>query len=552
MNQTVTINISGIVFHIDLDAYEELKKYLNKIKSYFKNAEESEEIMTDIEARIAELFSEKITSDNQVIQSKDVEEVITIMGKPEQYVDEDEGHEDEPKRESFSSDQSTYSSEKKLFRDPDDRMIGGVAAGLAAYLGVEALWLRLFFVVALFVGFGFLLYIILWIVMSEAKTASDKLHMKGEPVNIDNIGKTFKDEADKMSENFKKHGQQYGKKAESAIESVFNFIGQILNGVFKVLGKVFGVAFLLIGTFFLVGLLGVLFGSETIFSITSDGVFSISSKEFFNLIFISEDQFHIAIIGVAITIGLPIIMLIYAGVNLLFKVKTYAGVSIGLFVLWVIGVFMCAMVGIRMATELNYNESDTEIGVVKEVITDTEGDFHIAMTSYDIPGNGMLEDKYFSISIDEDSIYFSDIQLRIYESKTDSFEIEIEKDVEGFSRKDVTTKLNQMNYDYYLNNDSILLGNYISTLRHNKIRGQEVNVNLYLPVGKSIYLDKSLRRIIHNVANVTDTRDRKMLGKRWVMLADGLTCLDCDGIEGITTTQLDSIRTYEAPIVEGE
>jgi len=188
MNQTVTVNISGIVFHIEVDAYEELKKYLNKIKSYFKNSEECNEIMTDIEARIAELFNEKISSDSQVIQSQDVEEVITIMGKPEQYVDEDE---DEPQpQESFSSKQRTYSTAKKLFRDPDDRMIGGVASGIAAYFGIETIWLRLFFVVALFVGFGFLLYIILWIVMPEAKTASDKLQMKGDPVNINNISKT--------------------------------------------------------------------------------------------------------------------------------------------------------------------------------------------------------------------------------------------------------------------------------------------------------------------------------------------------------------------------
>ncbi len=550
MNQTVTINISGIVFHIDVDAYEELEKYLNKIKSYFKNSQECDEIMTDIEARIAELFSEKITSDNQVIQSKDVEEVITVMGKPEQYIDEDETQEDEPKQESFSSSQRTYSSEKKLFRDPDDRMIGGVAGGLAAYMGVEALWLRLFFVVALFVGFGFLLYIILWIVMSEAKTSSDKLHMKGEPVNIDNIGKTFKDEADKLSENFKKQGHQYGKKAESAVGSFFNFFGQLLKGVFNVFGKIFGVIFLLVGTFMLVGLLGMLVGSETIFSITSDGVFSIASNEFFNLIFISEDQFHIAIIGVAIAIGLPIVMLIYAGANLLFKVKTHAGVSIGLFVLWVIGVFMCAMVGIRMATELRYNEYDTEIGIVKEVVNDSENDFYISMNSNDIPGHGILEDKYFSISLDEDSIYFSDIQLRIYESKTDSFEIEIEKDAAGHSRKDVTSKLNQMNYDYTINNDSIILGNYLSTLKENKIRGQEVNLKLYLPIGKSIYLDKSLRHVIYDIDNVTRTRDRKMLGKRWVMLAEGLTCLDCNEIEGITTLQLDSIRAIEPILLD--
>jgi phage shock protein PspC (stress-responsive transcriptional regulator) len=542
MNQTVTINISGIVFHIDIDAYEELKNYLNKIKSYFKNSEESEEIMRDIEARIAELFSEKITEGNQVIQSKDVDEVITVMGKPEQYIEEDEEVHESAQKESFSSSQRTYSSHKKLFRDSDDRMIGGVASGLAAYIGVQALWIRLFFVIALFAGFGFLLYIILWIIMPEAKTASDKLHMKGEPVNIDNIGKTFKEEADKMSENFRENGKNYGRKAESAIESFFNFIGQILNGIFKVLGKVFGVIFLVVGTFLLVGLLGMLIGSETIFSITTDGVFSISSKEFFNLIFVSEDQFHIAIIGVALTVGLPIVMLIYAGTNLIFKVKTYPGVSIGMFVLWVIGIFMCAMVGIRMATELTYTDRDTEIGVINEVIDAAEDDFYISMRSNDIPGKGILGGKYFSISLDEDSIYFSDIQLRIYKSKTDSFELQIEKDVEGFSRKDVTSKLNQMNYNYTINKDSILLGNYISTLLHNKIRGQEVNVNLYLPVGKSIYLDKSLRHVIHNVDNVTDTWDPHMLGEKWVMLAGGLTCLDCIDIEGVTTAQLDSIR----------
>jgi hypothetical protein len=223
-------------------------------------------------------------------------------------------------------------------------------------------------------------------------------------------------------------------------------------------------------------------------------------------------------------------------------VKTYPGVSIGMFVLWVIGIFMCAMVGIRMATELTYTDRDTEIGVINEVIDAAEDDFYISMRSNDIPGKGILGGKYFSISLDEDSIYFSDIQLRIYKSKTDSFELQIEKDVEGFSRKDVTSKLNQMNYNYTINKDSILLGNYISTLLHNKIRGQEVNVNLYLPVGKSIYLDKSLRHVIHNVDNVTDTWDPHMLGEKWVMLAGGLTCLDCIDIEGVTTAQLDSIR----------
>jgi len=187
-------------------------------------------------------------------------------------------------------------------------------------------------------GFGPMVYFILWMVMPEAKKASDKIQMRGDPVNIDNISKTFQEEADRVSDHLKDNGKQYGKKVEYAFEAFFHFIGQLLKGIFNVFGKIFGVIFLLAGTFLLVGLLGMLIGSETIFSITTDGIFSFKSSEFFNLIFISEDQFHIAIIGAVITIGLTVIMLIYAGANLLFKVKTYPGMSIGLLVLWVVGV----------------------------------------------------------------------------------------------------------------------------------------------------------------------------------------------------------------------
>jgi len=537
MNQTVTVNISGIVFHIEVDAYENLKKYLNKIKGYFKNAEESEEIMTDIEARIAELFNEKISSDNQVINSKYVEEVITIMGKPEQYIDEDE----EPTVEKNYTSQRAYSSDKKLFRDPDDRMIGGVSAGIAAYFGVETLWVRLFFVLSTLIwGFGPLVYLILWVVMPEAKTASDKLQMKGDPVNIDNLSKTFKEEADRVSDHLKNNGKQYGKKAEFAVGAVFNFIGQLLKGVFNVFGKMFGVIFLIAGTFLFVGMLGMLIGSETIFSITTDGIFSFKSSEFFNLIFISEDQFHIAIIGAVITIGLPIILLIYAGANLLFKVKTYPGVSIGLLVLWVIGVFMCAMVGIRMGTELsNYDE------IVEVVELDNSiSDYYIEANGMEMPGEGILEDRYSSISLDGDSIYMNDVRFYIKKSLSDSIEVKIIKDGNGKSIKNAINNAKMTNYNYELNDSLIVLSNYLSTPKENKIRGQQVKFKLYLPVGKSVYLDRSLKYVIHNVKNVTDTWDPEMLGKRWVMLEEGLTCLDCNDIEGVTTTQLDSIKAF--------
>tara|TARA_B100000809_G_C15134736_1_gene530073 strand:- start:3644 stop:4792 length:1149 start_codon:yes stop_codon:yes gene_type:complete len=382
--------------------------------------------------------------------------------------------------------------------------------------------------------------------MPEAKTASDKIQMKGDPVNIDNISKTFQDEADKVSDQLKSNGQHYGKKVESLVGSIFNFIGQLLKGIFNVFGKIFGVLFLIAGTFLLVGMLGMLIGSETIFSITTDGIFSFKSSEFFNLIFISEDQFHIAIIGAVITIGLPIIMLIYAGANLLFKVKTYPGVSLGLVVVWVIGIFMCAMVGIRMGTELSNNEETVNV----EFLDNSINDYYFEASDVEMPGEGVLEDRYSSISLDGDSIYMNDVRFYIHKSKTDSLEVKVVKEGSGKTIKNAINNAKMITYNYEINDSSVVLSNFLATIKENKIRGQQVKFKLYLPVGKSIYLDKSLRHIIYDIDNVTRTRDRKMLGKRWVMLEEGLTCLDCTEIDGVTATQLDSIRAYQPLVVE--
>jgi len=542
MNQTVTVNISGIVFHIEVDAYENLKKYLNKIRSYFKNAEECDEIMTDIEARIAELFNEKITSQNQVVSTKDVDEVITIMGKPEQYLDEDE----EQEEQNFSSSQRTYTTAKKLFRNPDERAVGGVASGIAAYFGMATIWMRLFFILTfILVGFGPILYIILWMVIPEAKTASDKLQMRGDDVNIDNIGKTFKEEADRMSENFREKGQQYGKKAEAVAGGFLNAVVQIIQGILKVFGKIFGFIFLIVGTFWLVGLVSMLVGSEMVFSITNDGIFSLESSEFFNVIFVSENQFHLAVVGVILAFGLPIIMLIYGGVKLLFNVKTPNGVGVGLFILWVIGLFMCAMVGIRMGTELSQDEN---VVAVEKVITLNDNEFYISASTEENPGKGILEDNYAVISLDKDSIYQNYVRLFIKKSSSDSMELKVIKSSGGKSRKDAANNAKQITYSYHVNDSTLFMGNYLSVLKEEKIRGQQIKVKLYLPIGKIIYLDKSLKYILDDVDNVTNTWDKRMVGKNWVMLEDGLTCLDCDKIEGVTSSQLDSIHEYNATI----
>lgn len=529
MNQTVTINISGIVFHIEVDAYEDLKNYLNKIKSYFNNSEECEEIMTDIEARIAELFNEKISDVNQVILKKDVEEVITIMGKPEQYITEDEIEEE--KEESYEN-KRTSSPDKKFFRNPDERMLGGVCSGVAAYFGFDAVWARLFFVLAtIFWGFGGTLYIILWIVIPEAKTAKDKLQMKGEPINIDNIGKTVQDEAAKVNDKLKNMNKG---KFGQFVERFFSVLGEVFRAIFKVAGNIIGFGLLVVGIFLAIGFVAGLSGSDMILAITSDGIFSIESSEFFNLIFVSDDQFHLATFGVIMLIGIPIIAIIYGGVKLLFKVKAHYSIGIVMLIFWITGAAICSLIGIKMGKELSSDEQ-----IVEEVTLPSDiNSFSLVANTSDIPGEGILGGEFSTISLDNDSIYMNDIIINVYQSETDSTYIKVIKEANAESNKAAKIKARAINYSYTMNDSTLSFSNYISTLKKHKIRGQQVRLKLYLPYGKSVYFDKSVRNVIYNIPNVTDTYDGDMMNKKWVMLEDGLTCLDCDDIDGITTDEL--------------
>lgn len=536
MNQTLTVNISGIVFHIEVDAYDTLKDYLNKIKNIFGNSEEREEIMQDIEARIAELFSASMNDKNQVITSTDVNNVIAIMGKPEQYINEDE--QEEPY---INSSQTQTKADKKLFRNPDDKMLGGVCSGLGAYIGLDTVWLRLFFVAAFFLGFGFFTYIILWMVMPEAKTASDKLKMKGEPINVNNIGKKFEEEANKVSEKLKNvDTSKFSHKAGVVVENTASAIGNILTSIFLIVGKVFGVFFLIIGTFLLVALLGMLFGSRAIFSITSDGMFSIESHDFFNLIFVSQDQYYLAILGVLLMIGIPIITLIYLAIKLLFKVKLHYSFGITLAVLFTIGVFTCAMVGIKMGTELS---SDEEI-VKTEIIAPSNTVLMIKSPNTLLPGQGILEDNITSISIDGDNLYLSDVRLEIERNHNDSLQLEVITSSNGNTTKNAIKNARSIQYNYEFSDSVLVMDNFISTLKENKIRGQQVRLKLLVPLNQVMYFDESVKELLFDVKNVTDTYDKRMIRNKWIMLESGLTCLDCSDIKGVTTMQLDSIKQY--------
>lgn len=202
MKKTLTVNLGGTVYHIDDDAYRLLDNYLSNLKHYFRKQEGAEEIVNDIEIRIAELFAEKITAGKQVITVADVEEIIARVGKPEDFgVSNDESESQYKTDRSFSPHQGNTTT-RRWFRDPDNKLLGGVASGLAAYLDWDVTLVRILMIILLFVPYCpmIILYIIGWIVIPEARTAAEKLSMRGEAVTIENIGKTVTDGFEKVAD----------------------------------------------------------------------------------------------------------------------------------------------------------------------------------------------------------------------------------------------------------------------------------------------------------------------------------------------------------------
>ncbi len=193
MKITVSINLGGYSFNIDEDAYAELKRYLKNLEINFAAEESSAEILTDIESRMSELFRARLSTYKQVITIEDVREVISIMGTPEDISNE-KGH--------SSDERFSTPGYHRMYRDPDHRIIGGVCAGMGAYWRIDPLIVRIIFLALILAGgIGILIYLILYIVLPEARTTAQKIEMKGSPVNIHNIKDAVKKEFDSVRKN---------------------------------------------------------------------------------------------------------------------------------------------------------------------------------------------------------------------------------------------------------------------------------------------------------------------------------------------------------------
>ena len=522
MNKTVTVNIGGIVFHIDENAYDQFKKYLESIKSHFTQSEGREEIMQDIEARIAEMFQEKIKDLKHVITLDDVEQVTKQMGKPEQFGDEEE------LKPEVEAPQSNGNVKRRLFRNPDDKLLGGVCSGIGSYFDIDAVWVRLIFVVILLAfGTGIFLYILLWIIMPEAITTADKLQMRGERVNVSNIEKNIKEGLETVKNRATSVGKDSGKKAGTVVGRIFEGIGEVFKFLFMFLGKIIAIFFLF------VGLVVVFVMVMSMFAFM--GLPGTQYPEIWRLVFDSATLFTLGYIGILLMVGIPFLMLAYAGARILFNIKKGSKV-VGLTALglWLIGLGICFSVGVKVAN--NFKEKDSvrnSMSLIepnrKKVVLEMAG----AKNEEKDYGYGFSKswNSNIDVSITDEEFMSNDVKVDIVKSPTDSFQLVEIFYARGNSKKSALENASHIHYSYVQKDSIISLERFFTLDKLEKYRAQKVQVLLKVPVGGEVHLDRSLDSYIYDIDNIQNIFDADMLGRTWVMTNKGLSCVDCDGTE---------------------
>ncbi len=540
MNKTVTINISGIIFHIEEDAYEKLSKYLSTIKGYFSKTDGGSEIMSDIEARIAEMLQGKTSAVKQVVLMADVDSVMETMGKPEEFAGENVEENSNNNSQNNSQTESTEPIKKRLFRDPDHKAVGGVCSGIASYFDVDLVWIRLaMFLLIFFGGLSLWIYIILWIVIPEAKTTAEKLAMKGERIDINNISKTVKEEAEQLKNRAKKFGQEIkdNQGPRNFFDKLGDFIKEFLIVFAKFFGRVIGLVLLIFGVIFMFGLMSSVFG----FSIAGSNV---EFNDWINVIFLDRSHYTLGLLGSILFFGIPILMMIYGGIKLLFKIhysNRWLNISAGL--VWLAGFMIVLYVGIKTGIDFNENgkvKEEIQLQSKKDTLyfklnsgKDLMADLNLTDDDDDeIKNKKRHRRSDFVIANNGHAKYVvGRVTLNIVPSTTDNFELYVVKKAKGEDKRSAVDRAKNIQYKINQLDSLILLDEFFIVPHPEKFRIQEVQILVKVPKGKVIYLDKNLEYVINDVENVTNTYDGDMAGRRWKMTAEGLRCIDCKGLD---------------------
>jgi phage shock protein PspC (stress-responsive transcriptional regulator) len=588
MKKIININFHSRVIPIEETAYDILRKYVESLKKHFAGEEGADEIVNDIENRFAELFSDRLKKGATCITDADVEEIINSMGRPEDFDQDDEPKSNGKKTSASYAEQTTteeprrlYRSDndkmlggvcggiaaylridssivrilfalltlgfgtgilvylvlwmvlptattvtnirKRLFRDTDHRVIGGVASGLAAYFNMEIWIWRLLFCAPLILGalrsifrhvwfdfdtsFSFIangfggglttIYIILWIVLPEARTASEKLEMRGEKIDLESIKNTiksdlegFRQKATVVGAELKERAEQFGSEMKDRSGSIRKDISSAnipRQGIGHAIGVLFKAFFLFVSviiTFAMVtALIGLIFSGPVVLPL----------KEYFihgfwqNIMAWSVLLFFII---------LPVVGMLTWLIRRIIGARrgsNYLGYAFGS--LWVIGLISLIFLAASVSGHFK-----TRNGVAQEIPLNapTNGKLIVKM---DDSKPYFLESDWMGVhwnhrgpffDITDDSITLNTVRVNVVKSRDDNWHVQLQKLSRGSNSSEAGRTASEINFQVDQKDSLLILGRGFAIKPKDQFRNQQVLVEVEMPVGKRIFLNSNL------------------------------------------------------------
>ena len=514
MNKTININLAGIIFHLDEVAYEKFKTYLSNVKTALGKEESGEEIIADIEARIAEIFNLRMKETGaQVVGLADVEFIIETLGQPEAFIDESEN--EAPK----SSSKET----RRFFRNPDEKVIGGVCSGIGAYFDIDPVWIRILFLILLFfTGIGFLTYVILWAAIPEAKTTAQKLQMRGEAVNLNNIEKLFTKVEDYTSTEKIKSG------VNSFVSFVVNGIGSVFSFVFKFIGvllAIFGalIAFVLIIT--LLGIFGSTWNFEGFNFLSFNGyIYGLDGAQ---AIFGGGWRLLALRAGTLLTLLLPLFALVVFLAKIFgreltnSKLLSFSGIAS-----FIVGLILIFISAGSLITDFRERATETD-------------QITLSGMSFDITADILEDEQGFFFDVEDELLHIENVRFNIEATRSSTASLELKHAASGRNHSEARARAQSFDYPSAQDGEALRLSEYFTVPKESLYRGQDLKVTLRLPVGATVYLDESIENIMYDIRNVQDMYDDDMLGHLWEMTPEGLSCTDCSTIQYYNTKEIE-------------
>lgn len=472
MDKTVSISLGGFSFIVDDRAFFKLKNYLDEIRHSLHGMEGTEDILADVEVRIAELFKERLGA-REVVNEQDVDHIVGIMGRPEQYVDEDNEEAQGTDRSTGSSQKYSSTGErvkKKLYRDPDDKVIAGVLSGLAHYLGVETWVTRVIFIVLMFsdmfislTSISVISYIVLWIILPKADTASQKYEMFGQAGDFETIKKNANIAASEM--------KGVARDASGTLTKFFQVI-------FKIILIFIGVMFISTGIGLIIGSVALLISATTDLPVEFFGYF----------VDYPWQEWSMKLVAFLL-ITIPAILCILLGFRLIsdrFKInKTFVFSS---FAIWLVSMIAGALLvgslmknytrNIEFAEKKAYTLSSDTLTVAFDQYKDLK-QRHIKWNFSDEFGLVEFDGKLHKQISD-------DIEVKV--SPNDQVFVEIEYYSKGSSMENARNNADKIQYKYQMNaQGELILDNFLSLPKGSKFRDQKVSIVIYVPKGKILH-----------------------------------------------------------------